>query len=222
MKKFIENNLWGSSVAIAIGVAYLIGLLSVYFFKEYGWTVFVLVPFLLGLLPTLIHSSIQALTTKQSLKLGLTTLGIFCFTTLLFALEGIICIIMASPILALFTMIGSVIGTAIVENYGSSSKQLYSIVLLPIIFIMMDVSIDSKEYLAVKTTIEIAAPIDKVWNQIVSFGTIEEPDEWLFKTGIAYPTDSKIKGRGVGAVRYCNFTTGSFVEPITVWEAPPY
>ncbi|MGM0558703.1 MAG: hypothetical protein ACQEVA_20120 [Myxococcota bacterium] len=25
---------------------------------------------------------------------------------------------------------------------------------------------------------------------------------------------------GVGAVRYCNFTTGPFVEPITVWDEP--
>ena len=48
----------------------------------------------------------------------------------------------------------------------------------------------------------------------------DEPDEWLFKTGIAYPTHAEIKGSGVGAVRYCNFTTGSFVEPITTWNEP--
>lgn len=29
-----------------------------------------------------------------------------------------------------------------------------------------------------------------------------------------------IKGRGVGAVRNCEFTTGSFVEPVTVWDEP--
>lgn len=28
-------------------------------------------------------------------------------------------------------------------------------------------------------------------------------------------------GKGVGAIRHCEFTTGRFVEPITVWE-PPY
>src|SRR5205809_3436324 len=27
-----------------------------------------------------------------------------------------------------------------------------------------------------------------------------------------------IEGTGVGATRYCDFTTGSFVEPIAVWE----
>jgi len=29
-----------------------------------------------------------------------------------------------------------------------------------------------------------------------------------------------ITGAGVGAVRHCEFSTGAFVEPITVWDAP--
>ena len=70
------------------------------------------------------------------------------------------------------------------------------------------------------TSITIDAPIETVWDNIISFGAIDEPDEWLFQTGIAYPTHAEIKGSGVGAVRYCNFTTGSFVEPITTWNEP--
>jgi hypothetical protein len=31
---------------------------------------------------------------------------------------------------------------------------------------------------------------------------------------------ARIEGEGVGAVRYCTFSTGSFVEPITRWDAP--
>ena len=27
-----------------------------------------------------------------------------------------------------------------------------------------------------------------------------------------------IRGRGIGAVRYCRFSTGDFVEPITKWD----
>ena len=220
MRKILENNLWTISVAIAVINCYSISLVSVYYFKEYGLTVFILVPFLLGLLPTLVYGSMKEISKKESLKIGLASLGIFCFTTLLFAIEGIICIIMASPILAVFTLIGALIGYAIIKNKSSPSKQVYSIVLLPVVFLMVDLSIDSEEFLEVKTSIEISAPIEKVWEHIVSFGTIEEPEEWLFKTGIAYPTDARIEGEGINAIRYCNFTTGSFVEPITVWNAP--
>jgi hypothetical protein len=31
---------------------------------------------------------------------------------------------------------------------------------------------------------------------------------------------ARIEGSGVGAVRHCEFSTGDFVEPITVWEEP--
>jgi hypothetical protein len=31
---------------------------------------------------------------------------------------------------------------------------------------------------------------------------------------------ARIDGTGVGATRYCEFTTGRFVEPIRVWDPP--
>ncbi len=43
---------------------------------------------------------------------------------------------------------------------------------------------------------------------------------FIFRYGISYPIDSEVKGVGVGAIRYCNFSTGSFVEPIDVWDEP--
>ncbi len=46
------------------------------------------------------------------------------------------------------------------------------------------------------------------------------PDEWYFQTGIACPLRARIDGRGVGAVHRCEFTTGAFIEPITVWDEP--
>ncbi|MEN8662041.1 MAG: hypothetical protein ACN4GF_09335 [Lentimonas sp.] len=53
---------------------------------------------------------------------------------------------------------------------------------------------------------------------MIAFPHIPEPIEFLFKLGSAYPTHAEIKGQGVGAVRHCNYTTGTFVEPITHWE----
>ncbi len=69
-------------------------------------------------------------------------------------------------------------------------------------------------------SIEINASPEEVWRNVVEFPELKEPTEFIFKTGIAYPINAKIKGKGVGAIRYCNFTTGSFVEPITKWDEP--
>jgi hypothetical protein len=46
------------------------------------------------------------------------------------------------------------------------------------------------------------------------------PDEFLFRIGLAYPVRAEMLGSGVGAVRRCHFSTGPFVEPITVWDEP--
>jgi hypothetical protein len=42
----------------------------------------------------------------------------------------------------------------------------------------------------------------------------------IVKCGVAYPIRAEIHGKGVGAVRYCNFSTGPFIEPIQVWDEP--
>jgi hypothetical protein len=73
---------------------------------------------------------------------------------------------------------------------------------------------------AVTTSIEIDAPPERVWRHVVTFSELPPPEELYFKTGIAYPLRAEIRGSGVGAVRYCVFSTGPFVEPIEVWDEP--
>ena len=70
------------------------------------------------------------------------------------------------------------------------------------------------------TEVIVDAPPAAVWPHVVSFPDLPPPSDWLMKTGIACPVRARIDGEGVGAVRYCEFTTGAFVEPITVWNPP--
>jgi hypothetical protein len=72
----------------------------------------------------------------------------------------------------------------------------------------------------VLTTTEINASPDQVWPHVVGFSDLPPPSNWYFQLGIAFPKRATIQGSGVGAVRYCEFSTGPFVEPITAWEPP--
>jgi hypothetical protein len=72
----------------------------------------------------------------------------------------------------------------------------------------------------VRSAIEVAAPPAVVWRHVVSFGDLTERPGLLFRLGVAYPLRATIAGEGVGAVRRCVFSTGTFVEPITAWDAP--
>ena len=72
----------------------------------------------------------------------------------------------------------------------------------------------------VRTTVEVSAPPEEVWRNVVAFSDLPEPKDWIFRIGIAYPMRAEIQGRGAGAVRQCVFSTGDFIEPIEVWDEP--
>jgi hypothetical protein len=72
----------------------------------------------------------------------------------------------------------------------------------------------------VQTEVVIDATPDRVWQHVIAFSPLPEPDDWLFQSGIAYPQRAEIHGAGVGAVRHCVFSTGAFVEPIDFWDPP--
>jgi hypothetical protein len=73
---------------------------------------------------------------------------------------------------------------------------------------------------AVTTSVEVNASPNRVWENVVSFRDIAAAPDFMFRAGIAYPIRARIEGTGVGAIRYCEFSTGSFVEPIEVWDLP--
>src|SRR5437899_13055938 len=68
------------------------------------------------------------------------------------------------------------------------------------------------------TVVYIDAPPQTVWRNVITVPDLPPPSQRLFRIGVAAPLRARLDGAGVGAIRYCDFTTGSFVEPITGWE----
>lgn len=216
------NNKQRKWVAISI-TAILSGLLTlwgIYGIGQYGIALFILTPLFIGAGPTLLYGLKKKVTKQEAGILGFTTLGIFAAGLLIFAIEGVICIAMAAPFGLLLTWLGTLIGLTIINK---SSNHAPTAILLFIGMIPTTAFIETNNeptLTAVVTSIQINAPPQTVWKNVVAFPQLDEPTEFIFKTGIAYPINAKIDGTGVGAVRHCNFTTGSFVEPITVWDEP--
>lgn len=198
----------------------LLALWCIYGFRDYGVALFLITPLLIGTCSTIIYGYNREIKRSQGYKVSFITLGICTFALLVFAIEGIICIVMSMPIALLLTWLGSIAGHVILTR-GSGSSTVTIIILTALVpsvaFIEKDIELSLT---SVTTSIEIDASPEAVWKNVIEFPQLEEPDELLFKAGIAYPIDAKIEGTGVGAIRHCNFTTGSFVEPITVWDEP--
>ena len=139
---------------------------------------------------------------------------------LLFALEGALCLMMAAPIgIALATM-GAFLGRALAVRLPSRPAGVAALVLPLPLFAGVDAAQPPPRVREVVSVVEIDAPPEAVWPNVVAFSALEEPPAWVFRLGVAYPRRATIDGRGVGAVRRCEFSTGAFVEPITAWDEP--
>ena len=128
---------------------------------------------------------------------------------------------MAAPFGLFLTWVGSLIGYAVVDKTPTQGPTAMIVLMLAIPLTAFIEQANADQYIIeVTTSVDIDADIQTVWKNVIEFPELEEPSEFLFNAGVAYPISAQIKGQGVGATRYCNFSTGSFVEPITVWDEP--
>jgi hypothetical protein len=223
IEKILPNNIkhrkW-TAVGLTVVISGLLTLWGIYGIGRYGIALFILTPLFIGAGSTILYGLKKEVTKREAWQIGFLTLGIFTLGLLVFAIEGIICIAMAAPFGLLLTWLGSLIGFAIVNKTPKNAPTAI-LILIGVIPTMAFIEKDSEPTLtSVVTSIEINADPQTVWKNVIEFPQLDEPNEFIFKTGIAYPINAKIDGTGVGAVRHCNFTTGSFVEPITVWDEP--
>ncbi len=210
-----------ASNAITIFLAAVLTVVGILGIGVYGMALFVLTPLFIGAAPTLLYGYKRPITKRLSLVLAFQSLGIFAVLLFICAFEGVICIIMAAPIAALLTWIGSIVGRAIKNRYSNRTFTTLIILVLGIPMIsFVEKTTDTPSLTSVTSSIEINASPEEVWSNVVEFPQLPEPEEFIFKTGLAYPINARIEGKGVGAIRHCNFTTGSFTEPITVWDEP--
>lgn len=212
--------------ALAILLSVLIGNLgfrwAVYKYESYGWALFVALPFLTGLAIPVVSGFHRSKTFRELSWLALLSMLLQLFLLMGSQSEGLVCILMASPLLFLFILAGVGVGY-VIQNRPLPRNPLppFAPALLFPLALLGDAGGNAESPLMQATTsVVIGAPPETVWENVVSFRELPPPTEFVFRTGIAYPIRATIEGHGVGAVRYCEFSTGRFVEPIIVWNEP--
>ncbi len=197
--------------------------LSVREYEQYGWSLFLFLPILVSFLAAF------AWCFKNQRSFG-SAYGVSCLSILvlgglitIFALDGLICLLMALPLALILALIGTLLGQIVGSSFGGAAgSTIVSILCLSFPFLVgfEHASTPEPAVRAVTTSVLIDARIEDVWDAVIAFPEITERPEGIFRLGIAYPIKARIEGQGVGAIRYCEFSTGSFVEPITKWDAP--
>lgn len=213
-------------VGVAVGFTYMFAILlcSVYLFRSYGAALFFGTPLVAAAATAYIYNKWCPRSLRDSIGLSIVTCSCFAAGLLLLGLEGMMCIAMAAPIVFPVGVLGAMVGFAIAKQQfmarRDGDKGLAGCLLLVPLVMGIEPQIGPQSEFEVVTDIEIEAPPEHVWQCVVDFPEITERPAWFFRWGISSPQSARIEGQGVGATRYCEFTTGEFVEPITVWDAP--
>lgn len=208
-------------VAAAVGVALVMTGFSVYGLKEYGSALFFISPVAMGVVASYLHNRRFPRKVGETVLIAMLSVIVAGGLLLLFAVEGVFCLAMAAPFAFFFALLGALLGRALaLFTRGQGGGPLLTTLLALPLVAAAEASLRTPEIREVTTAVEIDAPPEWVWPNVIAFSPLDPPAEWFFKMGIAYPTGATISGTGVGAIRRCDFSTGPFIEPITAWDEP--
>lgn len=184
----------------------------------YGMALFFGTPLVMGAITGLLYNLGGKRGALATSGLGVLTVGITSGLLLLVAFEGILCLAMASPPAVVMAILGALLGRelAAVDRRALAAPMA----LLPMLG-FVEPQASEPRLRMVQSEVEVQASPEAVWPVVLAFPEIPEHDlAWYFRAGLAWPQRARIEGEGVGAIRHCEFSTGPFVEPITVWDPP--
>ncbi len=211
-----------ASVGIVVGV--VIGLamvaLGTLVLRSYSSSLFIATPFFIGVSCGFIGNRPVVQSVQQTMALAVMAVFVTGLVMLLMALEGAMCILMAVPLALAMTIFGSLVGRMLAMSKASPMHGALILLLLPIMSGFDSELPPKQELFEAVSSVDIHASREAVWKNVVAFPEITGEPPWFFRHGISYPVRARIEGAGVGAMRYCEFSTGPFVEPITRWEEP--
>ena len=218
----VDARLAGALHGVAAGLAVAIPtiLVNVYLLHRYSTSLFLGTPFTLGAVSAYVFNRDAPRGARATMQVVSLSLVLLAGAVLLFALEGLVCIALALPLALVIAILGGIFGRAIALHTPGRPAHVASLVLAAPLLAGLDRARGPTALYEVDDSVSIEAPAATVWHNVVSFSALAPPTEALFRLGIAYPRRARIEGTGPGAIRRCEFSTGTFVEPITRWEAP--
>jgi uncharacterized membrane protein YhaH (DUF805 family) len=212
----LPSSLLSMAVGAAVGLALLF--IGVLLLNGYGLAVFMGIPFTIGVVTSFLLADRYPATTRETFEVVTMTVLLVAGSAFVIGFEGAVCLLMVAPLGLVVALMGGIVGRELARWGESPARGALALVLLGPGGVLMEGETPPPVLREVVSSVVVEAPPDVVWQHVVSFSPIAEPEELLFRLGLAYPKHAEIDGAGVGAVRYCHFSTGAFVEPITAWE----
>lgn len=175
---------------------------------------FVIVPVLMGIITAWYWRNLGL---KSSTIVGYAVLNGFIGILLsgIFLGEGIICLLIVSPLIFSFVITGAFMGKVMFKK-RNQTVNVSIISLLVLVFVADSLSDHDHENVVSDELLIHASPAE-IWPHVVAFDKIEKPaDYWLFNIGMPSPMATTVSARELGANRKCIFSNGYIFDETIV------
>jgi hypothetical protein len=150
----------------------------------------------------------------------------FLAAALLFHLEGLICVLIMSPLFLLMAWVGATVYARLTTDLPSHRDKtlvVAAFALLPFVIEPIEQYVDNPDdFRRVENTIEINAPAAVVWQHIIRVAPIGAADlghSMIDDIGFPRPIEATLTREGVGGVRHATFERGvEFIETVDDWQ----
>jgi hypothetical protein len=140
--------------------------------------------------------------------------------------EGLICIVMFTPIALGASSVGGAAAGVIVRfvrSHRSKDASLVCVMCLPLLLSPFESRFLLHQDLRnVESVIDVAAPPAAVWQNIERVPRIRPAElrsSWSHAIGFPDPVEATLSAEGVGGIRHATFEAGVlFIETVDVWE----
>jgi hypothetical protein len=142
------------------------------------------------------------------------------------AWEGLICIVMFTPIGMVASSLGGV-AAGLIARYAMSQRvknaSAVCVLFLPLLVSPLEQRFHAQgEFRRIETVIDIQASPDVVWRNIERVRRINPAElrpSWSRRIGFPNPVEATLSYEGVGGVRHASFDGGVlFIETIDLWQ----
>jgi len=188
-----------------------------------GVVLFVLLPFATGLATSVVIRGRKIV--FASLLMG----AVICTGVLIATkMEGWVCLLMSTPLIAIGLALGALVGFLIGSQIDKQSHPhtITTLLVLTLPLFLMGANSAEKNSLRIprELTVEnrlvVNASPEAAWQQLKSIDRVNGTKGLLMKIGLPVPVSCMMEGEGVGAKRTCYFEEGHIEERVTEWNPP--
>lgn len=189
--------------------------------NNYGYALFIVVPIFAGFIAGLYAYRKGSSPINRIWPIALWIYGFVSIAMLVLSFEGIVCLIMALPIAYPSLVLGAYLGKLLRDQFkGNGTAMITTIPVLPVIAAGTCCYQQAPVRRIERTEIVVNASKEKIWPYLFNLNSLPEPQNWILRTGVAYPIRVEAMAAQVGSRRNCVLSTGNMPEVISAIE--PY